>query len=199
MIGIIDYGAGNLLSVKKALDYLGADSRVVHAKNDLAEIDRIILPGVGAFRSAIEKLKSVRMYCAINEWLLANRSFLGICLGMQVLFESSEESKGVHGLGIFKGKVMRFKDYKVPQIGWNQVKIVRESKIMDGIEDKSFFYFLHGYYVKSHSDDLVVGATEYGLDYVSVIEKENICAVQFHPEKSGTVGLKLLKNWIEIC
>jgi glutamine amidotransferase len=199
MIGIIDYGAGNLLSVKKALDYLNADSRVVHTQNDLVEIDRIILPGVGAFQSAIEKLKSSRMYSFINKWLVSNKPFLGICLGMQVLFEGSEESEGVHGLGIFKGKVMRFKDYKVPQIGWNQVKIVRGSKIMDGIEDKSFFYFLHAYYVKSHRDDLVVGATEYGLEYVSVIEEENICAVQFHPEKSGTVGLKLLKNWIEIC
>ncbi|MFH1227797.1 MAG: imidazole glycerol phosphate synthase subunit HisH [Planctomycetota bacterium] len=199
MIGIIDYGAGNLLSVKKALEHLGVDCKIIDTKSKFQEVDKVILPGVGAFQSAIRKLKSTGIYGITKDWLLADKPFLGICLGMQLLFEGSEESKGVKGFGVFKGKVVRFKCGKVPQIGWNRVRIQRKSKIMSGIKDKSFFYFLHGYFAKPADGDIITGTTEYRAVYPSVVEKGNIYGVQFHPEKSSAVGLKLLKNWVEIC
>jgi len=199
MIGIVDYGAGNILSVKKALEYLGIDCKIIESETDFKEVEKIILPGVGAFQSAIQKLKFTGIHGIIKNWLLSNKPFLGICLGMQLLFEESEESKDAEGFGIFKGKVIRFSNKKVPQIGWNQVATTQASKIMKGIKRSSFFYFLHGYFVQPQDDDIVVGITEYGVVYPSVIEKGNIYAVQFHPEKSGEVGLKLIKNWIKKC
>jgi len=197
MIGIIDYGAGNLLSVKKALEYLGEKPRIIHSQKDLEGMEKLILPGVGAFQSAIENLKSRGIYEVIREWLVSDRPFLGICLGMQLLFEESEESGGAKGFEIFRGKVLRFKERKVPQIGWNRVSIRKRSRMMDGIEDGSFFYFLHGYFVGAVDEEITVGETKYGITYSSVIEKSNIFAVQFHPEKSGKNGLKLLQNWIK--
>ena len=197
MIGIIDYGAGNLLSVKKALEYLGENPRIIHSQKDLEGMEKLILPGVGAFQSAIENLKSRGIYKDLREWLVSDRPFLGICLGMQLLFEESEESGGARGFGIFRGKVLRFKERKVPQIGWNRVSIRKRSRMMDGIGDGSFFYFLHGYFVGAVDEKITVGETEYGITYSSVIEKSNIFAVQFHPEKSGKNGLKLLQNWIK--
>lgn len=197
MIGIIDYGAGNLLSVKKALEYLGEKPRIIHSQKDLEGMEKLILPGVGAFQSAIENLKSRGIYEVIREWLVSDRPFLGICLGMQLLFEESEESDGAKGFEIFRGKVLRFKERKVPQIGWNRVSIRKRSRMMDGIEDGSFFYFLHGYFVGAVDEEITVGETKYGITYSSVIEKSNIFAVQFHPEKSGKNGLKLLQNWIK--
>jgi imidazole glycerol phosphate synthase glutamine amidotransferase subunit len=199
MIGIIDYEAGNLLSVKGALDYLGADYTNISRKEDFEHVDKIILPGVGAFEAAIQKVKSKGIYESVSEWIFQNKPFLGICLGLQLLFEESEESQGVRGLGIFKGKVIRFRHQKVPQIGWNQVRIKRASKILNGINDHSYFYFLHSYFAHPHDDDLVVGTTEYGIDYPSIIEKGSLCAVQFHPEKSGEAGLKFLENWVKLC
>jgi imidazole glycerol phosphate synthase glutamine amidotransferase subunit len=198
MIGIIDYGAGNLRSVKKAIDYLQAPNRIVRSPADFNGIEKIILPGVGAFQSAIEKLKEKDLFLKTKAWLHADRPFLGICLGMQVLFESSEEAPGGEGFGLFRGQVLRFQERKVPQIGWNQVLLKRDSSLMQSIRDNSFFYFLHGYYVKSESQDIVVGATEYGLEYPSVIQSGRIAAVQFHPEKSADNGLKLLKNWLAL-
>ena len=195
MIGIIDYGAGNILSVKKALEYLSIDCKIIKSESDFKGIGKIILPGVGAFQAAVEKLKRSGTYEIINNWLRSNRPFLGICLGMQLLFEESEESKGVKGFGIFNGKVVRFRTQKVPQIGWNQVTIKRESKIMRDIKDGSFFYFLHGYFAEPQDKTIAVGDTDYHTVYSSAIEKGNICAVQFHPEKSGKIGLQLLKNW----
>lgn len=195
MIGIIDYGAGNILSVKKALEYLGIDCKIIKSESDFKGTGKIILPGVGAFQAAVEKLKRSGTYEIINNWLRSNRPFLGICLGMQLLFEESEEAKGVKGFEIFNGKVVRFRTQKVPQIGWNQVTIKRESKIMRDIKDGSFFYFLHGYFAKPQDKTIAVGDTDYHTVYSSAIEKGNICAVQFHPEKSGKVGLQLLKNW----
>jgi glutamine amidotransferase len=199
MIGIIDYGAGNLLSVKKALAYLGADCKIVHKKNDFNGVDKLILPGVGAFQSAIDQLKRRGLYKIIKKWLACNTPFLGICLGMQVLFECSEESQDGRGFGVFPGKVLHFKKLKVPQIGWNQVAITKNSKIMSNIRNKSFFYFLHSYFVRPDDNDITVGTTDYGLTYASVVARDNIYAVQFHPEKSGATGLQLLKNWVELC
>jgi glutamine amidotransferase len=199
MIGIIDYGAGNLLSVKKALEHLKIECRVIDSKEGFKDIDRIILPGVGAFGAAMQRLRSCRMLEDIREWVLSDKPFLGICLGMQLLFEESDESRGVRGFGIFEGKVVRFKQGKVPQIGWNQVSIQKESCLLSGIDDLSFFYFLHGYFVEPKDTDIIIGTTEYGVIYPSMIKRGSIHAVQFHPEKSGVDGLRLLENWVRKC
>lgn len=199
MIAIIDYGAGNLRSVKKAFDYLNVKSQVISRSEQLANAEKIVLPGVGAFGAAIEKLHESGFYKAIREWLILNKPFLGICLGMQLLLETSPESPGVKGLSIFKGENLRFDAGKVPQIGWNQVQIQKKSKLFEGIPGGSFFYFLHGYYLAPTDHELIVATTGYGIEYPSAIENGNIAAVQFHPEKSGAVGLKLLENWVKLC
>lgn len=198
MIAIIDYGAGNLKSVKKAFDYLQVESRVISNREQLTDAEKVILPGVGAFGAAVDKLHESGFYDSIQDWLKAGRPFLGICLGLQLLFETSSESPGVKGLSIFKGENLRFNSGKVPQIGWNQVKIQKPFRLFNGIANDSFFYFLHGYYIAPADQDLVTATTKYGISYPSVIEKGNICAVQFHPEKSGAIGLKLLNNWVDL-
>lgn len=199
MIAIIDYGAGNLRSVKKAFDYLKVESQIISKIDQLDNAKKIVLPGVGAFGAAIEKLHESGFYEAIREWLILNKPFLGICLGMQLLLETSLESPGVEGLSIFKGENLRFNSGKVPQIGWNQVQIQRESNLFNGIPDGSFFYFLHGYYLSPANHDLTIATTDYGIEYPSAIEMGEIAAVQFHPEKSGELGLKLLENWVDLC
>jgi len=198
MIAIIDYGAGNLKSVKKAFDYLQIESQVVSNREQLADAEKVVLPGVGAFGAAVDKLQESGFYDSIRDWLKADRPFLGICLGMQLLFETSSESPGVKGLSIFKGENLRFNSGKVPQIGWNQAQIKKPSRLFDEIPDGSFFYFLHGYYIAPVDQNLATATTEYGISYPSVIEQGNIHAVQFHPEKSGDMGLKLLKNWVSL-
>ncbi len=199
MIGIVDYGAGNLKSVMNALEYLGVRHLLINDPRRLRRVERIILPGVGAFGSAVKKLKISKLFEPVIEWLRVDRPFLGICLGLQLLFESSEEAKGIRGFGIFKGCIRRFRRYKIPQIGWNRVEIVRNSLIFDSTKDNPFFYFLHSYYLTTKEKDAVIGVTEYGVRYASVINRGNIYAVQFHPEKSGRAGIQLLKNWVEKC
>lgn len=199
MIGIIDYGAGNLLSVKKALDYIGAECIFIASNQDFEGVDRLVLPGVGAFGAALNRLKSGGFYEFIKEWLRNDQPFLGICLGLQLLFEVSQESEGIEGFGLFKGRVPRFQHRKVPQIGWNRVKQVRDIELFDGIKDGSFFYFLHGYYVEPENTNIIAGITEYGVSYTSVVQKGNITAIQFHPEKSGENGIRMLKNWVNLC
>ena len=199
MIGIIDYGAGNLRSVKKAVDYLGIESRIIRSASEFEGIDKLILPGVGAFGAAIETMKAQGLYQPTAEWLQANKPFLGICLGLQMLFEESEEAQGLRGFGIFKGKIPQFQQRKVPQIGWNQIQRVKDSPLLEGILDQSFFYFLHGYYVQPEEQEIVLTETEYGITYTSAIVKGNIYAVQFHPEKSSHVGIQLLQNWVTLC
>ena len=198
MIAIIDYGAGNLKSVKKAFDHLQVESQVISNSDELADAEKVVLPGVGAFGAAVEKLRESGFYDSIQDWLKADRPFLGICLGMQLLFETSLESPNVKGLSVFEGKNLRFNSGKVPQIGWNQVQIKNQSRLFEDIPDGSFFYFLHGYYIAPANQDLIIATTEYGISYPSVIEQGNIYAVQFHPEKSGDIGLKLLQNWIDL-
>ncbi len=197
MIGIIDYGAGNLRSVKKALDYLGVESRILHNAANFSGLEKVILPGVGAFQAAVDKLREYGMFQPIQEWVAADKPFLGICVGMQVLFERGEESPGAHGLGIFKGDVPRFIHHKVPQIGWNNITIRKHSPLLAGIPDGSFFYFLHGYYCRPADPAITVAETEYGITYPAIVQRGNTFAVQFHPEKSADNGLRLLQNWIE--
>ena len=199
MIAIIDYGAGNLRSVQKALDYVGAESRIASSPAGAGDADRIILPGVGAFGAAAARLRETGFFDYVRGWLLKERPFLGICLGMQLLMQGSTESEGVEGLGLFKGGCERFKAGKVPQIGWNQVATAKKSRLFEGIEDESFFYFLHGYYVAPEDRQAASAFTTYGVTYPSILEQGNIFAVQFHPEKSGDCGLKMLENWVKSC
>lgn len=199
MIAIIDYGAGNLKSVKKAFDHLGVESKIISSSREWSGFDKLVLPGVGAFGAAVERLNRAGFIELIKDWLIVDNPFLGICLGLQLLSESSTESTEIDGLGFFKGKCVSFQQGKVPQIGWNQVQVKKESNLLDGIADNSFFYFLHGYYVQLEKENIITASTEYGITYPSIVEKGNVYAVQFHPEKSGDVGLQLLKNWVKKC
>ena len=200
MIGIIDYGAGNLLSVYKVLKFLKVEPKILSKPEDFNNIDKLILPGVGAFQSAMKKLLNSGMSDNTLEWLKADKPFLGICLGMQLLFESSEEAEDdFKGLSFLKGGVPKFKTDKVPQIGWNNVSYPKESMLFKDIKAGSSFYFLHSYYIKPEDELISIGSTDFEINYTSAINKGNIYGVQFHPEKSGKNGLKLLQNWIELC
>jgi imidazole glycerol phosphate synthase glutamine amidotransferase subunit len=199
MIGIIDYGAGNLSSVRKAFEYLGQSCKFIDTADNDSEIERLVLPGVGSFQTAIRNIKRQGLFDYVNDWLKQDKPFLGICLGMQVLFKTSDEAPEIHGFDMFDQQVKRFGAAKVPQIGWNQVMIARSSTLMSGIEDKTFFYFLHSYYVPYKDDSTTLGMTEYSTIYTSIINQGNVYAVQFHPEKSGRHGLKLLENWVLQC
>ena len=199
MIAIIDYGAGNLRSVKKAFDHMGVDNRVVSSIEGLRHVDGVVLPGVGAFGAAVKKLQNSGFLPLLIDYLNENKPFLGICLGMQLMMGSSEESIGIEGLNRFKGQCKRFQTGKVPQIGWNQISKTRESTLLKGIENRTFFYFIHSYYLSINDPEIVAAASCYHIDFVSAIEYGKICAVQFHPEKSGTAGLKVLENWVNQC
>jgi len=199
MIGIIDYEAGNLNSVRKAFDFLQKNSRVLKSLKDFDTVDRLVLPGVGSYGHAMERIKEKGFIDPIKKWIESGQPFLGICLGLQILFESSQESKGVKGMSVFKGTCRRFTEMKVPQIGWNNIQIQRTTSFLRGIRDGEFFYFNHSYYVVEGEKEAVVAKSNYGIDYISIAKKRNAYGVQFHPEKSGQAGLKLLKNWVERC
>ncbi|AIJ06270.1 imidazole glycerol phosphate synthase subunit HisH [Methanocaldococcus bathoardescens] len=195
MIGIIDYNAGNLRSIQKAVE-LYDKAIITNSSEELLACDKVILPGVGNFGSAMENLSKLKetIYKIIEDKV----PFLGICLGMQVLFEESEEKKGIKGLGIIKGNVIKFKDVeKLPHMGWNNVKIEKNCPLFEGIKDNSYFYFVHSYHVNP-AEDCIVGKTEYGREFPSVINKDNVYATQFHPEKSGKIGLKIIENFVEL-
>ncbi len=194
-IGLIDYGAGNLLSVKKALTHLGAEVEFIKSPEDFRDVAAVVLPGVGAFGAAMKSLEPIKE--SLLGWINDGRPYLGICLGLQLLFEWSEESPGESGLSVLRGKVLRFNTDKVPQIGWNRVYIVREHPVFKGILNGEYFYFLHGYYVVPEDREVVISETEYSIRYVTGVARGNLVAVQFHPEKSGGVGLQFLSNWLE--
>lgn len=198
MIGIIDYGAGNLLSVKKAFDYLGVESKIITDRKEFNNLDRVVLPGVGAFGAAVNKLKSSGFFPLIQEYLTQDKPFLGICLGMQMLMESSEETPGIEGLGRFKGDNKRFTQGKIPQIGWNQIEKQKESQLLKGIPEGAFFYFVHGFYVAPQEEEVTAATTEYYIHYTSMVESGPVAGCQFHPEKSGDNGLQLLRNWVQL-
>jgi glutamine amidotransferase len=198
MIAIIDYGAGNLSSVKKALDYLGAESEITQDKDKILSASHVILPGVGSFGDAMKSMNERGLVDVVKQSATTKR-FLGICLGLQLLFESSDESPNVEGLGILKGKIVTIpKDngLKVPHIGWNSVSLKQKDGIFKNIDDNSYFYFVHSYYLKDADEDVVAGTTQYGVEIECAVQKGKLCATQFHPEKSGSVGLKLLESFI---
>jgi glutamine amidotransferase len=201
MIAVIDYDAGNIKSVVKALIHLGKDAVITRDHDLLLRAEKVILPGVGAFGDAMGKLKEYSLVNVIKEIVDKGTPFLGICLGLQLLFDSSEESPGVEGLGILPGKIIRFPQtpgYKVPQIGWNSLSFPKRTKLFKGIDEGSYVYFVHSYYLKADDPDDVAAKSSYILDFDAAVERDNIFACQFHPEKSSDVGLKILKNFIEI-
>ncbi len=200
MIAIIDYGAGNLHSVKNALDFLGAENVITPDAKVIKNADKVILPGVGAFGDAMDSLRERGLEPVIKECISDGKPFLGICLGMQLLFSESEESPGAKGLGIFNGKIVRIPDkgLKIPHMGWNDIKLTKESKILSGLGDEPFVYFVHSYYLQAEDEAVVSAYTEYGKRLDIAVEKNNVFATQFHPEKSGKTGLKILKNFIEV-
>ena len=197
MIAIIDYDAGNLKSVEKAFQFLGVEAKITSSAEEIFGADKIILPGVGAFGDAMEKLNNSGLSEVIREAVRRKIPLLGICLGLQLLFEASEESPGVDGLSVLKGKIIRIPDkegFKVPHIGWNSLKINPESKLFAGIPEDSYVYFVHSYYLVAE-EPIVAATTDYVVDIHAAVEKEHVFACQFHPEKSGDIGLKLLKNF----
>jgi len=198
VVTIIDYGMANLGSVRKAFEAVGAATEIVDSPEDLRDTSHIVLPGVGAFGDAMKNIRARGIDEAIFEATENGASFLGICLGLQVLFTESEE-KGIHkGLDIFKGSVRLFSEGLVPQIGWNQAHIKREDPLMEGIPDHSYFYFVHSYYVVPVINGDVIAETDYYIDYASIVGRDRIYGIQFHPEKSQQNGLRILKNFTKM-
>ncbi len=201
MTAIIDYDAGNIRSVEKALQALGEDVVVTRDRETILKADRVILPGVGAFGDAMDKIRNYGLEEVIHEVVANNTPFLGICLGLQLMFERSEESKGVEGLGLLKGEILRIPDapgLKIPHIGWNSLTYPNKGRLYEGISENSYVYFVHSYYLKAEDESIVTAATDYGTYIHASVEKGNIFACQFHPEKSSDVGMTILKNFIKI-
>lgn len=201
MIGIIDYDAGNLKSVEKALNFLGEEVVVSRDAKILLGADKVILPGVGAFGDAMSNLRKFELDKVIYEIVESNKPFLGICLGLQLLFERSDESAGVEGLGVLKGEILRIPEQaglKIPHIGWNSLTLMNQGKLFEGIENESYVYFVHSYYLKAMDDKIVTATTDYSTTIHASVEQENVFACQFHPEKSSKIGLKILENFAKL-
>lgn len=201
MIAIIDYDAGNLRSVEKALLSLGEEVLVTRDRTELLAADKVILPGVGNFGDAMEKLKAYDLVGVIQELAERGKPFLGICLGLQLLFERSDEAPGVEGLGILKGEILRIPDkegLKVPHIGWNSLHLQNEGRLFRDLPEGSYVYFVHSYYLKAENPQIVKATTEYGVTIDASVEQGNVFACQFHPEKSSRVGLRILENFAKL-
>jgi glutamine amidotransferase len=195
-VAIIDYGVGNLRSVEKAFQAGGVDAVVSSDEGVLRGAEKLVLPGVGAFRACIEALRERGFDRLVRERVGEGTPLLGVCVGMQMLFEESEEFGLTRGLGFLRGRVRRFPEgLRVPQVGWNQIEWRGAHPLVEGIEHKTFFYFVHSFFCDALEEDSIVGMTEYGLSYASVVARANVCGVQFHPEKSQAAGLRLLKNF----
>jgi len=195
-VAIIDYGVGNLRSVEKAFAATGQEAIVTSNKVELQKAERLVLPGVGAFAACMSALHEYGLVDLVLERVKDGVPMLGVCVGMQMLFEGSEEFGKSEGLGLLKGRVRRFSDdLIVPQVGWNRIHQNRQHALFSGIVDDSFFYFVHSYFCEPEDDELIVGETSYGRNYASVVASKNVCGVQFHPEKSQAVGLKMLANF----
>lgn len=198
MIAIIDYDAGNLKSVEKALHYLGEETIITRNREEILSADKIILPGVGSFGDAMKNLHTFGLVEVIKEAIAAKIPFMGICLGLQLLFERSDETPGVEGLGILKGEILRIPEQeglKIPHMGWNSLKIKENSILFKGMEQNPYVYFVHSYYLKAEDEKIVSATTEYSTTIHAVVEAGTIFACQFHPEKSGECGLAILKNF----
>ena len=201
MIAIIDYDAGNLKSVEKALTLLGQPSVITRDRKEILQADKVILPGVGAFGDAMGQLKKYELDKVIHEVTAAGKPFLGICLGLQLLFEGSDESQGVEGLHILDGKIVRIPDQpglKIPHIGWNSLTLQNDGRLFAGIAKDPYVYFVHSYYLKADDEQIVKATTNYSTTIHASVEQGNVFACQFHPEKSGTVGLSILNNFAKL-
>lgn len=201
MVAIIDYDAGNIKSVEKALLHLGEEVIITRDREQILNSDKVILPGVGAFGDAMEKLLSYGLDKVIYEVVERKIPFLGICLGLQLLFEKSDETPGVKGLGILPGEILRIPDkegIKIPHMGWNSVKIKENARIFKDVPQDSYVYFVHSYYLKAGREEDVAATTEYSTLIHAAVEHDNVFACQFHPEKSSEIGLKILKNFVEL-
>ena len=201
MIAIIDYDAGNIKSVEKALDYLGQDVVITGEPEKILKADKVILPGVGAFGDAMANLRRTGLDEVIRQAAGRGTPFLGICLGLQLLFERSDEAPGVEGLGILKGEILRIPEkegLKIPHMGWNSLHLENNGRLFRGIEEGAYVYFVHSYYLKAAEESIVKASTEYSVHIHASVEKDNVFACQFHPEKSSDVGISILKNFVEL-
>lgn len=201
MIAIIDYDAGNLKSVEKAFAYIGAECVITRDKDTILSADKVVLPGVGSFGDAMEKLHKYNLVEVIRQVVDKKTPFLGICLGLQLLFEESDETPGVEGLSILKGKIKRIpkvSDIKIPHIGWNSLELSGDGKLFKGIANGEYVYFVHSYYLEAEDKDIVKASTEYGTHIHASVEQGNVFACQYHPEKSSDAGLKMLKNFASL-
>lgn len=201
MVAVIDYDAGNIKSVEKAMMALGENVAVTREREEILAADHVILPGVGAFGDAMEKLYKYHLVEVIRETVDKGTPFLGICLGLQLLFESSEESAGVDGLGILRGKIVRLPEdqgLKIPHIGWNSLRFPNKGRLFEGVPEQSYVYFVHSYYLQATEPEIVTAATEYAATIHASVEKGNVFACQFHPEKSSDVGMRMLRNFLHV-
>ncbi|MBQ8189794.1 MAG: imidazole glycerol phosphate synthase subunit HisH [Lachnospiraceae bacterium] len=202
MIAIIDYDAGNIKSVEKAFQSLGEEIVLTRDAEVILAADAVVLPGVGAFGDAMEKLHHYNLVPVIKQVVAEQKPFLGICLGLQLMFEKSDESPGVEGLSILKGEILHIPEesgLKIPHIGWNSLKYPNKGRLFEGIKEDSYVYFVHSYYLKATDDKIVAATTEYGTLIHASVEKGNVFACQFHPEKSSDVGLQILRNFVTIA
>ncbi len=201
MIAIIDYDAGNIRSVEKAMAKLGQEVWITRDRERIMNADKVILPGVGSFGDAMAHLREYNLVEVIKDVVAEKKPFLGICLGLQLLYESSEETPGVEGLGILKGKILKIPEQeglKIPHMGWNSLHLQNDGRLFRGIEQNPYVYFVHSYYLKAEEEETVKAATEYSVNIHASVEKDNVFACQFHPEKSGDLGLQILKNFAEL-
>ena len=201
MIAIIDYDAGNIKSVEKAMILLGQEVTITGDREEILKADKVILPGVGAFGDAMENLRRTGLDRVIRETVDKGTPFLGICLGLQLLFERSDEAPGVDGLGILKGEIVRILEadgLKIPHMGWNSLHLEHDGRLFRGIREGEYVYFVHSYYLKAEDENIVKDSTEYGVHIHASVEQDNVFACQFHPEKSSDAGIRILKNFVEL-
>lgn len=201
MIAILDYDAGNIKSVEKAMQLLGQEVTITRDRDEILRADKVILPGVGAFGDAMGKIRQYGLFDVIHEVVDNKTPFLGICLGLQLLFDRSDESPGVEGLGVLKGEILRIPEtpgLKIPHMGWNSLEFQNDGRLFRNLPQESYVYFVHSYYLKAADESIVTAVTEYGTKIHASVEQGNVFACQFHPEKSSDIGIQILKNFVSL-